>query len=217
MKNISVSNIFKKDSLATLAYIFVPGLIFLGTAVFIAKSNGIFFETISRDPLQILNGKPYVGIISNIGILFWCSTCAVLLYSCLISRIKKGPENITNFLFFSALLSVLMLVDDLFLMHDVVFPDFLKIDERVFYLFYGLSVIAIFIRYYKIVMNTDYILLILSFLFLGLSAATDEVRAMGFRMEHPYIIEDSFKFLGILAWFSYFSRTGFKYVRIAIA
>jgi hypothetical protein len=110
-----------------------------------------------------------------------------------------------------------MLVDDLFLMHDVVFPDFLKIDERVFYLFYGLSVIAIFIRYYKIVLDTDYVLLILSFLLLGLSAATDEVRAMGFRMEHPYIIEDSFKFLGILAWFSYFSRTGFKYVRIAIA
>jgi len=84
MKNISVSNIFKKDSLTTLAYIFVPGLIFLGTAVFIAKSNGIFFETISRDPLQILNGKPYVGILSNIGILFWCSTCVVLLYSCVI-------------------------------------------------------------------------------------------------------------------------------------
>jgi len=217
MTNISVSSIFKKDSLITLAYIFIPGLVFLGMAVLIAKSNGIFFETISRDPLQVLNGKPYVGIISNIGILFWCSTCAVLFYSCLISRIKNGPESETYFLFFSALLSILMLVDDLFLMHDVVFPEFLKIDERVFYLFYGLSVIAIFIRYYKIVLNTDYVLLILAFIFLGLSATTDEVRAMGFRMEHPYIIEDSFKFLGILAWFSYFARTGYKFVRIAIA
>lgn len=212
MKNISVSNLFTRDSLITLAYIFIPGLLFLGTSVFVAKTNGVFFETISRDPLQVLNGKPYVGIISNIGILFWCATCAVLFYSSMISRIKKRPDKETNFLLFSGLLSILMLADDLFMLHDVVFHD----EERLFYLLYGSSVIAIFIRYYKTILATDYVLLIFSFILLGLSATTDEVRAMGFRMEHPYIIEDSFKFLGIIAWFSYFTRTGYRFVKTAI-
>jgi hypothetical protein len=217
MNNISVSNIFKKSSLITLSMIFIPGLIFLGAAVFLAKANGVFFETISRDPIQVLNGKPYVGILSNIGILFWCSTCAVLFYSALINRIKKMPGNETYFLIFSGFLSILMLIDDFFLMHDVIFPEYLKIDEKVFYIFYGLSVVAIFVRYYKIILDTDYVLLILSFVLLGLSATTDEIIAMGVHINHPFIVEDSFKFLGILSWFSYFTRTAYKFVKTDIA
>ena len=212
MNKISIRNILKKDSIVTLAYIFIPGIIFLAIAVFLAKTNGVFFETISRDPIQILNGKPYMGILSNIGILFWSATAAILFYSSLISKLKNKPGQETNFLFFSGLLSVLMLVDDLFMMHDVVFHD----EESFFYLFYGLSVILIFIRYYKLMLDTDYVLLILSFILLGLSAATDEVRALGFHIEHPYIVEDSFKFLGIIAWFSYYTRTAYRFVKTAI-
>jgi hypothetical protein len=197
--------------------IFIPGLIFLGAAVFLAKANDVFFETISRDPIQVLNGKPYVGILSNIGILFWCSTCAVLFYSALINRIKKMPGNETYFLIFSGFLSILMLIDDFFLMHDVIFPEYLKIDEKVFYIFYGLSVVAIFVRYYKIILDTDYVLLILSFVLLGLSATTDEIIAMGVHINHPFIVEDSFKLLGILSWFSYFTRTAYKFVKTDIA
>jgi hypothetical protein len=217
MSNISVSNLFKKDSLVALALIYIPGLLFLGAAVFLARANGIFFETISRDPIQVLNGKPYVGIISNLGILFWCSTCAILFYSALINRIKKGPEKEIYFLFFSGLLSTLLLVDDFFLLHDVIFPDYLKIDEIVFFLCYGLSTIAIFIRYYKIILDTDYVILVLSFLLLGLSATTDEIIAIGIHIKHPFIVEDGFKFLGILSWFSYFTRTAYKFVKAAIA
>lgn len=106
-----------------------------------------------------------------------------------------------------------MLIDDLFLIHDVIFPDYLKINEIVFYLFYGLSVIAIFLYYHKIILNTDYILLILSFLLLGLSAITDQVQVFGIKVIHPYIVEDGFKFLGIIAWFAYFSRTSFKFIK----
>jgi hypothetical protein len=216
MSNISITNLFKKNSLITLALIYIPGLFFLGTVVFVARANGIFFETISRDPVQVLNGKPYVGIISNLGILFWCSASAILFYSALINRIKKRPEKETYFLFFSGLLSILLLIDDFFLMHDVIFPDYLKINEIVFYLFYGLAAIAIFIRYFKIILDTDYVLLILAFILLGLSATTDEIIALGIHIKHPYIVEDSFKFLGILSWFSYFTRTAYKSVKTAI-
>jgi hypothetical protein len=216
MSNISLSNLFKKKSLITLALIYIPGLSFLGAVVIAAKINGIHFETLSRDPVQVLSGKPYVGIISNLGILFWCSACAVLFYSALVTHTKKGPAKEVYFLFFSGLLSLLLLLDDFFLMHDVIFPDYLKINELVFYLFYGLSAIIIFLRYYKIVLDSDYVLLALAFVLLGLSAFTDEIVAFGININHPYIVEDSFKFLGILSWFSYFTRTAYKFVKAAL-
>jgi hypothetical protein len=216
MGNISVSSLFKKNSLITLALIYIPGFLFLGTVLFIARANGIFFETISRDPVQVLNGKPYVGIISNLGILFWSSASAILFYSALIVRNRKRPAKEVYFLVFSGLLSILMLIDDFFLMHDVIFPDYLKINEMVVYLFYGLSAVAIFLRYFRIIMDTDYVLLILAFILLGLSATTDEIIAFGIHIQHPYIVEDSFKFLGILSWFSYFTRTAYKFVKAAI-
>lgn len=213
MENISLRNLFKKNSLISLATIFLPGILFLAIMVVAAKKTGVYFETLSRDPIQILNGKPYVGLISNTGIIFWCATAAILFYSSKISWLQKKPEKQTFFLFFGGLLTILMLIDDLFLMHDVIFPDYLKINEIVFYLFYGLSVIAIFLYYHKTILNTDYILLILAFLLLGLSAITDQVQVFGIKVIHPYIVEDSFKFLGIIAWFAYFSRTSYKFIK----
>jgi hypothetical protein len=213
MEIISIRNLFKKKPLISLATIFIPGILFLAIMVIASKTTGVYFETLSRDPIQVLNGKPYIGLISNTGILFWCASAAILLFSSKISSLQKRPEKQTFFLFFSGLLTILMLIDDLFLMHDVIFPDYLKINEIVFYLFYGSSVIAIFLYYQKIILNTDYILLILSFLLLGLSVITDEVQVFGIKVIHPYIVEDSFKFLGIIAWFAYFSRTSYKFVK----
>jgi len=65
MENISIRNIFKKNSLISIATIFTPGILFLAIMVVAAKKTGVYFETLSRDPIQILNGKPYVGLISN--------------------------------------------------------------------------------------------------------------------------------------------------------
>jgi hypothetical protein len=216
-KNISIRNLFKKDSLLVLTYIFTPGILILAITVFITKSNNIRFEMVSRDPVQIFKGKPYIGILSNMGILLWCATSTIILYSSLICRILKRSPTETNFLFFSGLLSIFLMIDDLFLLHDVIFPKYLMINQKLFYLVYGFSVIAIFIRYYRIMLNTDYVLLMIAFILLGLSAITDVLLAMGLHFKHEYGYEDSFKFLGIIAWFSYFSRTAFKFVKKAVS
>jgi hypothetical protein len=176
----------------------MPGILFLAIMVLAAKKTGVYFETLSRDPIQILN-----------------ASAAILFFSSKISSLQKRPEKETFFLFFSGLLTLLMLIDDLFLMHDVIFPDYVKINEMVFYFFYGLSVIAIFLYYFKIILNTDYVLLIMSFLLLGLSAGTDEILTFGIKVIHPYIFEDGLKFLGIIAWFAYFSRTSYKFIKPA--
>jgi hypothetical protein len=106
-----------------------------------------------------------------------------------------------------------MLSDDLFLIHDVVFPEYLNLDEKVIVVFYGLLFIAIFGYYREIILKTDYILLILAFSSLGSSVVTDIIDALGIDITQLYLFEDGLKFLGIIAWFAYFTRTSYRYIR----
>jgi hypothetical protein len=213
MENLTLSNIFNKRSLILIAKIFLPGILFLAIMACFSFLSDFHFDLLSRDPIQLLNGKPYYGIISNIGIIMWCATSAILFFSSKLLSRDKGHKQATLFLFFGGLLSLMMLIDDLFMMHDVVFPEYLNIDEEIFYVIYGLTVISIFYIYRKIILNSDYIFLILSFALLGASVMTDEALTVGLVLNHPYLVEDSLKFLGIISWCAYFTRTSYLYIK----
>lgn len=213
MENLSFRNLFKKNSILTMAVIFIPGILFIAIMFWLTKKNDIQFEVFSRDPVQTLNGKPYVGILSNLGVIFWCATTAVLFFASKISALQKRPARETWFLLSGGLITLLMLADDLFLIHDVVFPEYLNTDEKVFFIFYGLSAIALVVYFREIVLTTDYILLILAFCSFGSSALTDIIDALGIDITQLYVFEDGLKFLGIIAWFAYFTRTSYKIIR----
>ena len=213
MQNITLSNIFNNRSLILIAKVFIPGILFLAIMGVISLLSDFHFDLFSRDPIELLNGKPYYGIISNTGIILWCASSAILFFSSKLSSRNKGHKQQTLFLFFGGLLSLLMLIDDLFLMHDIVFPEYLNLDEKVFYFFYGLSVVSIFYIYRKIILNSDYIFLILSFVLLGASSMTDVALAVGLNLNYPFVVEDSLKFLGIISWFAYFTRTAYMYIK----
>lgn len=190
--------------------IFIPAVLFLTITAGLALYNDVHFSFLTRDPITLLEGKPYIGLISNTGIIFWCATSAILLFSSKISAIQKKPKNQTLFLFFSGLLTTFLLMDDLFMMHDVVFPEYVKMGDGAFYSFYDLFLVALLVFYRKIILNTDYILLILALAFFGGSALIDSVIVVRSKFNYPYSFEDSFKFLGIIAWFAYFTKTSFK-------
>lgn len=213
MENLTIMNLFKKGSLISLAKILVPGILYLAFLCAFSLQSDFHFDTLSRDPIQLLNGKAYTGILSRTGIVLWCATAAILFFSPKISSLQGKTKNITSFLFFAGLLTSFMMIDDFFLMHDVVFPEYLHIDEKVFYCFYGSSVVAIFYFFRKIVLNSDYILLLLSFSFLAVSALTDVVMVLGLTIPYPFVIEDGFKFLGIISWFAYFTRTSYMHIK----
>ncbi len=208
MKNLTLETIFKKDSLLLFAKIFVPPLFFLALLYVLGKMKGIDFSYISRDPIQLLNGKPYIGILSNTGILFWCFTIAILFFSAKIASNLGRPKILYQFFFFAGLLTLLMLVDDLFLLHDVIFPDYLNLSEIYFYIFYGLAVVALLYFFRKVILESDYVLLLLAFVMLSSSVLMDLdiVFRLGIYLPGSWLIEDGFKFMGIISWFVYFVR-----------
>ena len=88
-----------------MAVIFIPGILFIAIMFWLTKKNNIQFEVFSRDPIQTLNGKPYVGILSNLGVIFWCATAAVLFFASKISALQKRPARETWFLFSGGLIN----------------------------------------------------------------------------------------------------------------
>jgi hypothetical protein len=166
---------------------------------------GVYF---THDPVSLLNGYPFTGIISNIGILFWCSTSAVCLFSSAIHKQRKSAE-ISVFLLFSGLLTMLLLLDDLFMFHNAIFPRYLAIPKKMVYLGYFLLMTMYFIKFGKLILKTEYTILYIACGFFALSIICDIFLP---RNSLEFLVEDGFKLFGIVTWFIFFTRTCFTEV-----
>ncbi len=213
-ENITLMNLFKRKTLLYLLKVFTLPVVIVIVLFTIAYKGDFSFAIFSRDPIQILNGKPFYGVLSNIGAIVWSGTAAILFYSYFVSKRNGVAARRSLLLLISGVLTTCLLIDDLFLMHDVVFPEYLHINEKVLYSFYGLMVIAIFYFFFSIVKKTDYLFLILSFGFLGCSVFTDVLVDLGIHIPYYFTVEDGFKFLGIISWSVYFIRTSFRTVQM---
>jgi hypothetical protein len=155
-------------------------------------------DWVTADPARSQSFFPLIGFGSHLGIILWCSTAAICLFTAVI-RFKNDKKSIFWFLIFSALLSFFLLVDDLFEFHEVIFPVYLNISERYIYLGYILYTLSYLIFFRKQFLKLRYGLLILSIIFLSISVTLDQ-----FFNYFPQIIEDSSKIMGIYTWFFFY-------------
>jgi hypothetical protein len=80
------------------------------------------------------------------------------------------------------------------------------INEKVIYIIYIVSLLYFLLKFFKLVFRTNFVLLFIAGLFLGLSVLWDVLYSS------DYFIEDSFKIIGIVFWFLYFLDTTIKSV-----
>lgn len=196
-----------KILLPTLLKIYLPLLCIL---VIIKWQNIIPTENLTKDPLAVADNPFYFGILSQLGALFWCSCAAICFFSTVILTIIN-QRKLIPFFFFSGCLTATLLLDDLFLLHEFVLPTYLKIPEKVVYLIYIIFVFLYLIKFRRIIQNTEFIVLLLAFTFFGFSVFIDSslisIPKGWIENTDIYFIEDSSKFLGIISWFTYFTRT----------
>ena len=183
-------------------------VILFALLLFVALIGEYFHIPVSkftRDPTHILNGHPFTGAISNIGILFWCATAAICFFSALIHWKNTKPLN-SKFLLFSGLITLFLLLDDLFMFHEIIFPKYLHIPEFAVYSGY-LALISIYLLKFKEnILKTEYTLLYMALAFFALSMISD---VFLLQEDMVYLVEDGFKLFGIVTWFLFFIRTCF--------
>lgn len=175
----------------------------------------------------------YVGLLSNIAILLWMSSAAVCLFTYSILQRVQRSDEITRFLLISGLLTAFLAIDDLALLHDEVFSDYLGIPEPIIFGVYGLLLVAYVMRFRGLLARSEYLLLLIALLFFAISLAVDNLQEVlpevyaalrgifglaapatdGSLQSAPqeignvrYMLEDGSKFFGIVAWSLYFLR-----------
>ena len=99
---------------------------------------------------------------------------------------------------------MLLGLDDIFLLHESVFP-YLGIHEKVVYATYAGLVLFYLVKFYPTILKTEYILLVMALGFFALSVIFDKSSIPGI---DPYLLEDGVKIAGIVSWMFYFYSVG---------
>jgi hypothetical protein len=155
----------------------------------------------TRDPLAITGGHPFLGVISNVGILLWSFSATVCFYSYALLKKNKNKLDVLRFILFGGIISTVMLLDDLFMLHEYIYPKHLGVSQKIIFLSYGILVLYYLSKFRKIIKETSYVFILLALFLFALSVLVDILPKSLLPWHH--LFEDGSKFLGIVSWFSY--------------
>ncbi|MGQ8337686.1 hypothetical protein ACUNWD_14145 [Sunxiuqinia sp. A32] len=181
-----------------LVYSFILGLFIF--SYLLSRFFDAPYSDFTRDPLAVMKTHPFVGFLSNIGVIIWIVTATISLFTSYLIE-KEKLQNRYLFHFFSGAITSILLVDDLFMIHDRIFPIYLKISEVPLFIFYGILITVYLYYYRKQILKYDYIILLIALFMFAFSLGVDH-----FDVESEFIhfFEDGPKLLGIAAWFVFY-------------
>jgi hypothetical protein len=190
----------------------VPSSLILVGMVVVYLVFHISMIDMTLDVTEVIDVHPLVGFLSNLGILLWAATASVCLFAAISVR-NFQPRVIFLFLLCSGILSAYLTLDDLFRIHEWLSPKYLHISERVFISELGLLVLVYLYAFRRIFLQTNFSVVILAFVLLGMSVLIDLTpeRWTGKPGEWMDLLEDGTKWLGIACWCSYFVRTSHQF------
>ena len=177
----------------------LPSAILYLAILYVSNSYNIKLSLVVRDLAQTCGYPIGVGMISNIGILFWGAAASICFFTTFSENINIESSKL---LLLGGVFSGLLCIDDLFLLHDrYVGPDFLNLT-------YVAISILLLIRFQRILKKIGLFNLIISILFLGLSVFFDGVIQQIFNQSYEVtqLIEEGFKFLGITCWLNFWCK-----------
>jgi hypothetical protein len=195
-----------KNITPLLIIIFAATLVVLSIVILIGLNNNIQLNYFTKDPVQIMGAPFYLGLFSNIGILFWCGSAVICFYSKTFVPKTKEFKSIRLFLLFSGITTLILMLDDLFLLHEEVFPNYIGIPEKGVYVIYINMLILYALLFRERILKSDYLILGLAFFLIGGSTL---IKQIPMPIPEDSFLEDAVKLLGIICWFTYFLRTGF--------
>lgn len=204
-----------KTLLPMLGMIYFPTFIVLLAIGLLADVTGNRVWFFTNDPF-VLGGLPwYAGIISNIGLLLWCGSASVCFFSMTLLRMVSGSagRDWKQFFLFSGILTSLLLLDDLFQLHQILYPRYLHLNAIAVYGFYGLFTVYYLWLFRRTIWETEFLLLALS---MGLFALAIVCDILPIIKRGRTAISDGFKLFGIVTWTTYHCRTCFRVIRCAL-
>jgi hypothetical protein len=177
--------------------------LFGGVAIaLVALASWILGEPTSvftREPQQVLNGSFYVGSLSNLGGLFWFAAAAIMSFAASLKPSDRGA------LIVAALLTWAMGLDDIFMLHDRVYPKLYLSETLVYALYFGVIGVIVF-RFYRQLALPTLVGITITVILWGMSGILDEF----FNHIGGQLAEDGSKFIGIVVWAAAWTRQAYN-------
>lgn len=178
----------------SLLLVIILSAVFNFTIILLTYYTGISVKNFTRDPNATAELPFYIGYFSQLGGVFWIASSSIALFTAIVKK-----SEFRNFLFYSGSFTLFLGLDDIFMIHDGMLIQ-LGISEYLFYSAYILLSIIYFLRFFKIMIKTPFVLLLLAFGFFAISVLNDVIFLPGI---HPYIFEDCCKMIGIISLMVY--------------
>lgn len=191
----------------------LSALALLGMAAVASRMRGVPLALFTRDPMEITGGHPLYGVISNLGVLLWCSCAAVCFFTALALRGTGRRSPALPFILWGGMATTVLLLDDLFLLHDILLPRHLGMRQRWIYAGYAGVCLLYLLRFRAITSrNTPLLLAIALF---GVSVVVD-ILPESVLPFNRHLVEDGSKFLGIALWCACYVGACLGEVRAAV-
>ena len=187
---------------------------------------------LTKDPNALIEGGDfYFGALSNLGIILWTIAATLCFFSTIYLKRYSPNSSFRLFLLHGGILTTLLLLDDLYMWHEVMFPVYFGINTYLVYGSYLIYALYFVIRFRTTILKTEYLVLLASIFLIALSVLVDIVHdsqildatllnLTGLRPdllgELAVLLEETSKGLGILTWLIYFSRVLFINVLPAV-
>ncbi len=197
----TTTHVPSRRSMFHALWLYGPILLLLIVVAFVSARLGVSPGYFTRDPSALTGANPFWGAVSNVGILLWCACATLCFYVSWLARRSGATGEWTSFFLSAGILTTILLLDDLFLLHEVVFPGWLGIRERYVILTYGLAATYGVVRYRHIILATNYWILALAAGFFAVSLSVDYLTGHG--EADLFLFEDGLKLLGIATWGAY--------------
>ncbi|WP_299554937.1 hypothetical protein [Seonamhaeicola sp.] len=184
-------------------------LLIICTVYVLGTLYNITYAKFTADPAKIYNASPFTGVLSNLGVLMWCVASSVCFFSGIL--LYRTNRKSALFLLVSGIFSSILLLDDLFMIHDYAIYLIMPFEhaQNIVLILYILLTFWYLFRFYKILLSVHYYIFITACFFLGMSLIIDMVFE---NSGLEYFIEDSFKFLGITSWMLFFTCASHQFL-----
>ena len=156
-----------------------------------------------KDPASITGSSPLTGFVSNLGMVLWTSAAAIAGFAAILLRERPGEARYARMLGLGAGLTTLLMLDDLFMLHEDLVPRLLGIPQVLVIGTYGLLTLAFLAGFRDLFASRRAAPLFLALGLFAVSAGADQLGPA----HEMILVEDGCKFLGIAAWLVYFTET----------
>jgi hypothetical protein len=198
--------------LAPALAVYGAALAVLALLVAFAAVHDVTARELARDPLSVAGERPYIGALSQFGILAWAAGAAACLVAWLVLR--HHPDAVTRrFFAWGGVLTAVLALDDLFQVHENA-AQLPGLSEPLLLAAYPAALVIFLAAFrHSEALHRVAPLMAASLVLLAASMALDRIPEE-ILVGHPFW-EDGAKFLGTAGWAATFIVAAVSYLRPA--